>query len=200
MVTSTEQRSTERPGGRSARVQAAVRQAVVELICDPGHEPVTIPVVAARAGVNPTSIYRRWGDIQQLLADIAVSELDADTDVPDTGSLVDDMHLWAEGVLDYLNQPGGIAFLRTAVNVAVDEEGRQRCLRSRRGQLSIMFGRAVQRDEPVPDVARVMDHVVAPLYFRVLFGIPDTDAEYACGLVDEVLADVQARPANTSAR
>jgi AcrR family transcriptional regulator len=170
-----------------------VRQAVVELICDPGHEPVTVPVVAARAGVNPTSIYRRWGDINQLLSDIAVSELSADTDVPDTGNLVEDMHQWVERVLDYLTRPGGIAFLRTAVNVIPDEERRQRCLRNRRVQLSIMFGAAVERGEAVPDISKVMDRVVAPLYFRVLFGIPGTDNAYARALVDEVLAELPAQ-------
>ncbi|HVV24683.1 MAG TPA: TetR/AcrR family transcriptional regulator C-terminal ligand-binding domain-containing protein [Pseudonocardiaceae bacterium] len=194
MVTTEQQR----PGGRSARVQAAVRTAVVDLICDPGHEPVTIPVVAAKAGVNPTSIYRRWGDIQSLLADIAISELDADTDVPDTGDLTDDLHVWVDGVLDYLKRPGGISFLRTAVNMAVDEEGRQRCLRNRRTQLGLMLGSAVERGEPVPPLDRVMDKVVAPLYFRVLFGIPDTDHAYARGLVDEVLAE--SRPGATPRR
>src|ERR1700743_2877436 len=140
-MATTEHRS-ERPGGRSARVQAAVRKAVTELICDPDHEPVTIPAVAARAGVNPTSIYRRWGDVQQLLSEIAVTELETATDVPDTGSLAGDLHGWAENVLAYLQRPGGIAFLRTAVNVAVDEDGRQRCLRNRRAGLDGLLGRA----------------------------------------------------------
>lgn len=190
---------TERPGGRSARVQAAVRQAVTELICDPGHEPITIPVVAARAGVNATSIYRRWGDVQQLLTDIAVTELDSVTEIPDTGNLSDDLHEWADEVLAYLCRPGGIAFLRTAVNVAVDEDGRQRCLRNRRAQLEVMLGRAAQRDEPAPSRDLMLDRVVAPLYFRVLFGIPDTDSAYARRLVDDVLTD-QTAPSNTSAR
>jgi AcrR family transcriptional regulator len=175
-------------------VQAAVRKAVTELICDPGHEPVTIPAVATRAGVNPTSIYRRWGDINTLLSDIAVSELDGDAIVPDTGNLGEDMHVWAEQVLAHLKRPGGIAFLRTAVNVMVDEEGRQRCLRNRRSELGRMLGRAVERGEPVPRVDRVMDRVVAPLYFRVLFGIPDTDSTYARGLADEVLAERDTEP------
>jgi AcrR family transcriptional regulator len=188
-MASTEQRNIERPGGRSARVQAAVRQAVVELICDPGHEPVTIPTVAARAGVNPTSIYRRWGDIQQLLSDIAVSELDADTAVPDTGNLIDDLHEWSAEVLTYLRRPGGIAFLRTAVNVAVDEDGRQRCLRNRRAQLRLILGRAAERGDTAPELEVMTDRVLAPLYFRVLFGIPDTDLGYARGLVDAVLAE-----------
>jgi AcrR family transcriptional regulator len=189
MVT-TEHRGTERPGGRSARVQAAVHQAVTELICQPGTEPLTIPAVAVRAGVNPTSIYRRWGDVQQLLAEVAETELTADTHVPDTGALRRDLHEWAEQVLDYLNQPGGIAFLRTVVNISVDEGRRQRCLRARRVQLELILRRAADRGEAVPALDTVMDRVLAPLYFRVLFGIPDTHADYARGLADEVLGEV----------
>jgi AcrR family transcriptional regulator len=189
MVT-TEHRTAERPGGRSARIQAAVHQAVTELICQPGSEPLTIPAVAARAGVNPTSIYRRWGDVQELLADVAETELTADDRVPDTGGLRGDLYEWAEQVLDYLGRPGGIAFLRTVVNISVDEDRRQRCLRTRRVQLELMIRRATDRGEPAPPLATVMDRVLAPLYFRVLFGIPDTHLAYAHALVDEVLAEV----------
>jgi hypothetical protein len=35
-----------------------------------------------------------------------------------------------------------------------------------------MLERARQRGEKPPDVAEVMDHVLAPLYMRVLFGMP----------------------------
>ncbi|MFI6448017.1 helix-turn-helix domain-containing protein [Kitasatospora sp. NPDC050543] len=31
---------------------------------------LTIPAVAERAGVNPTTIYRRWGTPQALLAEV----------------------------------------------------------------------------------------------------------------------------------
>jgi AcrR family transcriptional regulator len=183
-----EHRATERPGGRSARVQAAVRQAVTDLVCQPGGEPLTIPVVATRAGVNPTSIYRRWGDIQELLAEVAESNLTSEEVVPDTGTLRGDLHEWVAQVLDYLSRPGGIAFLRTVVNISVDEGRRQRCLRSRRMQLELMLRRAADRGEPVPALDTVMDHVLAPLYFRVLFGIADTHLAYARDLADDLLS------------
>lgn len=200
-MATTEQRSTERPGGRSARVQAAVHQAVTQLVCDPNHEPITIPAVAALAGVNPTSIYRRWGDVTQLLTDVAVSQLDSPAHVPDTGGIDGDLHGWAEAVLDRLKQPGGIAFLRTAVNVAASEESRRRCLRHRRDELNVLLARAASRGETVPDRELVVDRVLAPLYFRVLFDIPGTDAAYARDLVDGALREMaQAEPVNTSAK
>ena len=52
-------RTTPRPGGRSARVQAAVHQATRELIEQHGRAALTVPLIAARAGVTPSTIYRR---------------------------------------------------------------------------------------------------------------------------------------------
>ena len=48
-----------RPDGRSARVQAAVHQAASELLALHGRESLTVPAVAARARVTPSTIYRR---------------------------------------------------------------------------------------------------------------------------------------------
>jgi hypothetical protein len=88
-------------------------------------------------------------------------------------------------------RPGGIAFLRTAVHLAVDEDGRQRFLRNRRLQLDVMLGRAADRGEPAPALGVLTDRVLAPLYFRVLFGISGTDPAYARGLVDGVLTETR---------
>ncbi len=183
-----EQRSAVRPGGRSARVQAAVYQAVTDLIGEQGHEHVTIPAVAARAGVNPTSIYRRWGDARQLLAAVAVTRLTADGALPDTGSLRGDLTAWAEGLLADISKPDGLASLRTVVNAA-DRHCRGLCLRERNDQVAAMLQRGRDRGEPSLALPEVVDHLVAPLYFRVLFGIQPTDEAYAEALVDKLLAD-----------
>ncbi len=175
-----------RPGGRSARVQAAVYQAVGELISERGHEHVTIPAVAVRAGVNPTSIYRRWGDAQRLLAAVAVTRLTADSALPDTGSLRGDLTAWAKGLLADISKPDGLASLRTVVNAA-DRHGRGLCLRERNDQVAAMLQRGRDRGEFSPTLPQVIDHLVAPLYFRVLFGIQPTDDAYAEALVDKVL-------------
>jgi len=67
-----------RPGGRSARVQAAVHAATTALIAEQGRGELTVPLIAARAGVTPSTIYRRWGDLAELLADVAVERLRPD--------------------------------------------------------------------------------------------------------------------------
>ncbi|MFE3652021.1 helix-turn-helix domain-containing protein, partial [Streptomyces sp. NPDC059152] len=57
-------RPMARPGGRSARVQEAVHTAVRELESEVGRDALTVPLIAARAGVTPSTIYRRWGDLR----------------------------------------------------------------------------------------------------------------------------------------
>ena len=55
-----------RPGGRSARVQESIHSAVRALLQEQERSTVTVPQIAARAGVTPSTIYRRWGDLSQL--------------------------------------------------------------------------------------------------------------------------------------
>ncbi|MEU1199106.1 TetR/AcrR family transcriptional regulator [Streptomyces sp. NPDC005813] len=180
--------AARRPGGRSARVLAAVQRAAEELICERGADKVSIPAIAARAGVNPTSVYRRWGDVHQLLTSVAEARLTPDTMPPDTGSLREDLEEWAELLLAHIGAPEGAASLRTVVNDVADGEVRDRCLRRRADQVDLILEHARSRGEDVPTTERVMDHVLAPLHFRVLFGVGDTDGAYARALVGELLS------------
>ncbi len=64
-----------RPGGRSARNKAAVFEAAAALLAEQGHEAVTMTDIAERAGMAPTSLYRRWGDVRALMMEVAVEKL-----------------------------------------------------------------------------------------------------------------------------
>jgi AcrR family transcriptional regulator len=99
--------SQSRPGGRSARVRAAVHRAVEELLAQDGGEPLTIPHIAARAGVHATTIYRRWGSLAELLSAVATSRFSGDIVVPDTGSLRGDLERWVGDVATDLADPDG---------------------------------------------------------------------------------------------
>ena len=85
-----------RPGGRSARVQASVHAAVRELLAEMSRTEITVPLIATRAGVTPSTIYRRWGDLQELLADVAVERLRPDMEPVDTGTGAGDLEAWAD--------------------------------------------------------------------------------------------------------
>jgi AcrR family transcriptional regulator len=184
-----------RPGGRSARVRAAVHQAAVDLVQEVGAEKVTIPAVARRAGVNPSSVYRRWGTTSALLADVAARH--QDEGAPELlGDLREDLERAALWTLADLSRPGGVAFFRAEVAPDVDERraGLRECLERVSARFHAALEAAAQRGEATPPLERVLDHVVAPLYFRVVFSIPETDEDYARALVTDLCDAGHATP------
>ncbi|MFB2551789.1 TetR/AcrR family transcriptional regulator [Ensifer soli] len=160
-------RDAARPGGRSARVQASVHGAVRTLLARAGRDQLTIPQIAAEAGVTPSTIYRRWGDLQELLGDVAVEHLRPDADPPDAGSLAADLFAWGEQYAEEMASAPGRALIRDVMASRPEDAGR--CCAYTRQQLSVIAGRARRRGEPVPSVETMIDHVVAPIMYRILF-------------------------------
>ncbi|MER7283082.1 TetR/AcrR family transcriptional regulator [Dactylosporangium sp. NPDC000244] len=185
-----EDEKARRTGGRSARVRAAVHQAVAELVAERGHGAFTVGDVAARAGVADTSIYRRWGDLDALVADVAITRLTADSPMPDTGTLRGDLRAYAEGVARDVSGPAGLAVLRLVVALSTTNvQARDEFVAGRGRQFEEMLQRARDRGEAAPEAIDVVDHILAPLYVRALFGIgaltPEAAGELADRLVDQ---------------
>ncbi|MFI1280075.1 MULTISPECIES: TetR/AcrR family transcriptional regulator [unclassified Streptomyces] len=176
-----------RPGGRSARVQEAVHTAVRELQAEVGRPELTVPLVAARAGVTPSTIYRRWGDLQELLSDVAVEHLRPDAPPQDHGDLSADLRSWSEQFIEEMGSPIGRAYLRDALLGAPDGDNAARCSAYAAEQIDVMLARAAERGEDAPDVESVLDRVVAPMMYRILFRPGDLTAAYARRLVQEAL-------------
>ncbi|NNG40054.1 TetR/AcrR family transcriptional regulator [Flexivirga sp. ID2601S] len=177
-----------RPGGRSARVQNAVYDAVGELMARERPDHITIPMVAERAGVNPTSIYRRWGDADALLEEVAVAAFTRDDErVPDTGSFAGDLREWARVIARDITRPHRTRYLRALVAARDGLVEQCPCWTTREEQLAEMTALARTRDERTPGVEQVLNHVIAPLYHHVVFGLP-VDDELAQRLVDDVLS------------
>ncbi|MCM9083319.1 MULTISPECIES: TetR/AcrR family transcriptional regulator [Streptomyces] len=173
-----------RPGGRSARVQEAVHTAVRELQAELGRPELTIPMVAARAGVTPSTIYRRWGDLQELLSDVAVEHLRPDTPPQDHGDLLEDLRGWAGQFLEEMASPAGRAYIRDALLGDPDGDNAGLCSSYAADQIAVVLGRAAERGEDAPDVETVLDRVVAPMMYRILFrptGLTDAYAHRLAG-------------------
>jgi AcrR family transcriptional regulator len=182
----TEANVQSRPGGRSARVRAAVHRAVAELLAEGPAEALTIPVVAARADVHPTTVYRRWGSVAQLLADVATSRFSGDIVVPDTGSLVDDLRRWVSDVATDLADPDSLALMRATVGSG--PAGGCACVVDRTAQLEAILGRERTRGGQAPSVTRAIDALLGPLYYRALFCTEPVSGEWAGDLVTTFLA------------
>ncbi|WP_454195970.1 TetR/AcrR family transcriptional regulator [Nocardia sp. Marseille-Q1738] len=163
-----------RPGGRSARVVAAVRQATLELLLRQGYDGFEIPDVARLAGVHPTTIRRRWPNKQDLVADTVLTHMDEQIPIPDTGSLPGDLTQLVNEVVAVLARPPLLALLRAQVAL-VDSAPSVR-VASRRfwtarfeGSAAIVE-RAIARGE-LPDDTDPLEFnetAIAPVYLRIL--------------------------------
>lgn len=179
--------STGRPKGRSARVSHAIYTAVGELVGE-GAEKISFPVIAERAGVNPTTLYRRWDDVGALLEEVSVAALTREgEEPPDTGSLEDDLGAWADEIARDIGRPERTRYLRAMVAARTDALPECPVSERRREQAEVMVERARARGEATPTVAQVLDHVVAPLYYRTVFGL-HLDDDHPRRLVRDVLA------------
>jgi AcrR family transcriptional regulator len=169
-----------RPGGRTARNRAAVFEATTSLVAERGYDSVTITDIAQRAGVAATSLYRRWGDVRALMTEVAVERLMRERPIADTGSLRGDLRAWARTIAANLTSPEGSSFFRAVIATttpAGDDGSKRNAALKRRGEeLTMMLDRARRRGEKPPDVNDVLDHLLAPLYLRALFGRPLTRA------------------------
>ncbi|WP_085615503.1 TetR/AcrR family transcriptional regulator C-terminal ligand-binding domain-containing protein [Thalassospira alkalitolerans] len=175
-----------RTGGRSARVQKAVHEAVHALLSTHDRDSLTVPMVAQMSGVTPSTIYRRWGDLPSLLADVALDRMRPDEDPVDTGSLDSDLKQFAEAYLDETGSELGTAMLRDVV-ASGDNGTTMRCADIARCRLAVIVERAKERGQPAPTVDQLVDGIIAPMTYRILFDRqpPTTDALFA--MVDRCL-------------
>ena len=187
-----------RPGGRSARVRAAVLTATLELLRAEGLEGLTVAEVAQRAGVHETSIYRRWGTRENLLID-ALLEATEQLRVPDTGTLRDDLIAYVADLAAFLASPTGHALEHTLA-VAGDDpamrQARERYWTARTEGSQQMITRAVARGElpATVDPRLAVEMLVSPVHFRVLLTREPIEAGLPARLVDALLAGIAPVP------
>ena len=170
-----------RPGGRSARVQESVHSAVRELLEAHERSSVTVPMIAARAGVTPSTIYRRWGDLSALLADVALARMRPDSEPATTGSLRGDLQAWAEQYLDEMSSEPGRNMMR---DVQCSQTPGY-CVALIGGQLQVIVER--YPDIPAPSVGRLINLLAAPTVFRILFADAPLQVEELHALIELAL-------------
>ena len=169
-----ERPGTRRPGGRTARVRAAVLEAAGDVLAEQGFSHLDLADVARRAHVGKTTVYRRWATTAGLVADLLVDMAEQSLPRTDTGSLLGDLTANARLVQRTLTDPRQGPLFKAVIASATCDPGTAEALHHfyevRVEEWAPCVRQAIERGE-LPegtDAHEVVRAVSAPLYYRLL--------------------------------
>lgn len=179
----------QRPGGRSARVRAAVYAAALDLLTAQGYGTWSIGEVAQRAGVHETSIYRRWGTKAALVTDALLAYAEERIAIPDTGALRTDLIQLLGAVAALLRSPIGAAGARITGETSDVAHARATFWAHRFALAGVIVERGIRRGELAATVSPdfVLELVIGPLFLRALVTGAPLDEALPAAIVDAVL-------------
>src|SRR5262245_48351187 len=169
----------KRVRGRSARVLESVLQAALEELGRVGYAALRVEDVAARSGVNKTTVYRRWPSKPELIAAVLEQVKEPVPDM-DTGSLAGDVRAALFELRERLYEPSHRALVQVLLSERTHPEVVEivRGLRERNNAArQPMFERAIARGEVAPgtDVRSLVEIMTSPLVNRVVHQGRDAD-------------------------
>lgn len=176
---------TLRPGGRTARVRAAVLRAAGDVLAERGFAHLDLADVARRAEVGKTTVYRRWGSVTALVADLLADMAEQSLPREETGSVLGDLTANARLVQRTLADPRQGALFRAVIAAAACDDRTAEALRRfydvRVAEWAPCVRQGVARGE-LPsgtDAEDVVRAVSAPLYYALLTTGTPPDPEAA---------------------
>ena len=175
-------------------MRRSVQEATLALLSERGYEGFEIPEVAARAGVNRTTVYRRWKTKSALVADTMLVHMAEQVPAPDTGNLRSDLERLMREVVAVLEQPAVMEVLRAQVILAAGNEqvraAREAFWATRFERSGAIVERAIARGElpPGTDPRELQEFAIAPLYLRALVTGGPVDDDLVESIVRRTLA------------
>ncbi len=157
-----------------------------------GYAALRVEDVATRAGVNKTTVYRRWPTKVELAGAAIRASAGHEEAMPDTGSVRGDLLELVQRIVAFVQTPEGNVFTRLVTAEHGDPDA-DRLARSLRDAFMVrrveVITRAQLRGELPADVdARVvLDAIFIPVTMRILRYREEVDAATAEAFVDLAL-------------
>lgn len=181
-----------RLGGRSERVVRDVLQATAAELARVGYAVLRVEDVAALAGVNKTTIYRRWPTKADLVSAALRSMHEIVEELPDTGSLRSDLLVMLKLLVARVSRPERQSLARV-ITAEMDLPEFVQIARTIRKEYQApwrdLIARAVTRGElPEGSDAGVMiEMIISTVCTRILRLREPTDDDYMTAVVDLVV-------------
>lgn len=178
---------------RGAELEQAILRAAADELEESGYPGLTMDKVAKRAGTNKNAIYRRWPNRAALGVAAYKLLVVANTRIPDTGKLRDDVLELLHTTNRDLSSPKG-DILRGLLAGVGDEphllvELREQAVDGATGVWLTILGRAVARGEASPETLHPRVATVALTLLRneyVTRGLATVPDSVVVEIVDEV--------------
>ncbi|MFL4476088.1 TetR-like C-terminal domain-containing protein [Paeniglutamicibacter sp. MACA_103] len=182
-----------RPRRRGELLVTAILQATIEELDAHGYAALSMDSVAARASASKASIYRRWDSKAAMVMDAVYRHTPEPGDLPDTGTLREDLMALLRLSALALGGPAGAA-LRGLIAESLPRAGQLREIRMHsRGRnrqlMAEVLNRAAERGEISPEaiVDSRLEVGAALLRNHVLLQDRELDDHLLAEIVDDVL-------------
>ncbi len=178
---------------RDASRDVAIESAAIELLREVGYERLSIEAVAHRASVSKSTIYRRWKNKAELIADAVHHYAFCKMPTFDTGSLRGDLIAVISEKVRTMQSADGQLFAGLMVATRTDSDLADLMLSSMSegaGSVhSAIFERAIARGEisPSADIQTVLEITPAVITFRLFMSRQNVDKKFIEHFVDNVL-------------
>lgn len=177
---------------RVARSRVAVLNATIDLLLEGGIHAVSVDAIAERAGVSKATLYRHW-DTRHAIIIEALDHMKARHDLPDTGSLRDDLVALVGQVCAHVATPAASVFaslVGASEHDAELAEMRRSFARARSEPMRTLIARGIERGElPADvDVELFLASLVGPLFYMRLARGEVPPESWPERLVDAALA------------
>jgi AcrR family transcriptional regulator len=185
------QRTQGRPAGGSEEIVRAILDATLRQLEKRGYDELRVEDVARKAGVNKTSVYRRWPSKGELV--VAALKVRGDDEPPftESGELRRDLVTLLTAKAAGLSTPRGRKVLRALM--AFDEEAAAQLSSAfpegRYGKPRAVLAHAIERGALPPDADALFltEMLLAPILHRILVLHMKVDEAFVARVVDHVL-------------
>ena len=178
---------------RGQIVDTTILAAVIDVIAASGTLSIKVEDVAEVAGVNKTTIYRRYPTREDLVLAAMLAQADTAIPIPDTGSLSEDLLTIAKGVRDTITAPLGRALLSASADLSPElAELRPAFWSLRFSSAAEVVRRAASRGEcePSKEAELLIELMVAPIHFRASQTEGEISDEFLQAQVDRAIAEL----------
>lgn len=174
-----------------------VLEVALEQLATHGFERLSVPEVAALAGLNKTSVYRRWPTKADLVREALAASMGHTAEALDSGDLRADLLALARTAVGFVESPSGLAVLRTLLAEGANPEvkGLAAAMLHQQGinGPALVFERAIARGELAQDtdVTLVLTTLAGAIMHCILIEQSPVTEHFLTTLIDMVLFGVK---------